>query len=127
MKYEYDPFDDGSNSILKERHLERSKEFIKKYAQDLHIIEQTIDESLSKVWDFDTDPIELDIKPYEQTSIIELAKTDNKLFSKIIIVFSSLCQEIKKLKSIVILFFFSKRIRLSKKKMNPKYSQKLFI
>jgi WASH complex subunit 7 len=101
MNYEYDPFDDGSNSILKERHLERSKEFIKKYAQDLHVIEQTIDESLSKVWDFDTDPIELDIKPYEQTSIIELAKTDNKLFSKIIIVFSSLCQEIKKLKSIV--------------------------
>lgn len=101
QEYTYDPFDDGSNSIRRERHLEKSREFINKYAKELRLIENTIDESLSKVWDIDTDPIELDIRPYEQTSIIELAKSDNKLFSKIIIVFSSLCAEIKKLKGIV--------------------------
>lgn len=99
--YQYDPFDDGSNTILKERQLEGMRDFVNKYSKNLHEIEEAIDESLSKVWDFDSDPVELDIKPYEQTTILELTKTDNKLFNKVMIVFGSLVGEIKKLKSIV--------------------------
>lgn len=35
--------------------------------------------------------------PYEQTSLLQLIKTDNKIFNKIITVLASLCSEMKAL------------------------------
>lgn len=36
--------------------------------------------------------------PYEQTSLLQLIKTDNKIFNKIITVLASLCSEMRSLK-----------------------------
>jgi len=55
--------------------------------------------------------VALSFQPYEQTKILELVKTDNKLFNKIIIVFASLCVEMRKLKEEVRNIFFSERER----------------
>lgn len=35
----------------------------------------------------------LDIQPYEQVPLVDLIKTDNKFFNKIIMAFASLCEE----------------------------------
>eukprot|EP00005_Dracoamoeba_jomungandri_P006864 CAMPEP_0174266912 /NCGR_PEP_ID=MMETSP0439-20130205/31901_1 /TAXON_ID=0 /ORGANISM="Stereomyxa ramosa, Strain Chinc5" /LENGTH=1083 /DNA_ID=CAMNT_0015354161 /DNA_START=59 /DNA_END=3310 /DNA_ORIENTATION=+ len=60
-------------------------------------MEEAIDESLSDVWDAMMDPVALHLDPYEQTKVINMIKTDNKLFNKIMLVFASLCVELRKL------------------------------
>lgn len=69
----------------------------------LQEVEEALDESLSEVWDAIVDPIALAIEPYEQTHILELVNTDNKVFNKIITVFGALCSEIKHLSETVLI------------------------
>jgi hypothetical protein len=38
------------------------------------------------------------LEPHEQTSVLELCKTDNRLFNKIMITFASLVAEVQRLK-----------------------------
>jgi WASH complex subunit 7 len=71
--------------------------FVQDFASQLRIIEETLDESLSDVWDSTVDPVGLSFEPYEQTKLVELTKSDNKLFNKILIVFASLSSEMKRL------------------------------
>ena len=47
----------------------------------------------SDAWDFATDPVALDIQPYEQVPLVDLIHTDNKFFNKIIMAFAALCDE----------------------------------
>ena len=71
--------------------------------------------SQSEVWDPLADPIgttrffllfvialilrqALIIEPHEQTSVLELCKTDNRLFNKLMITFASLVAEVQRLK-----------------------------
>lgn len=95
--WDFSPFDPGSTQHVEIEQQEKFAKFVQEYGAQLREIEEALDQSLSEVWDVDVDPISLDMRPYEQTTLLELIKTDNKLFNKIMIVFSSLSLELEKL------------------------------
>eukprot|EP00057_Strongylocentrotus_purpuratus_P007399 XP_011661873.1 PREDICTED: WASH complex subunit 7 [Strongylocentrotus purpuratus] len=96
--WEFDKFDDGSLKIVGEVQLRKYGKFLEEYATQLKGIEDALDESVGDVWDFTLDPISLQYLPCEQTSLLDLIKTDNKIFNKVITVFASLCCEVEQLK-----------------------------
>jgi WASH complex subunit 7 len=101
-RWETDPFDDGSSKLVGERQLQMMKEF-----EDLHVAElQRIwQRSLSAIGKSDhtaklrtghvRDPIGLWFQPYEQANLLELVKTDNKLFNKMTQTFAALSNEME--------------------------------
>ncbi|KAM6961159.1 WASH complex subunit 4 [Aplochiton taeniatus] len=96
--WEFDRFDDGSQKIHTEVQLKSYRKFLEDYTSQLRAIEEALDDSIGDVWDFTLDPIALKLLPYEQSSVLELIKTDNKILNKVITVYAALCSEVKKLK-----------------------------
>ncbi|XP_062316984.1 WASH complex subunit 4 isoform X1 [Osmerus eperlanus] len=96
--WEFDRFDDGSQKIHTEVQLKNYGRFLEEYTRHLRGIEDALDDSIGDVWDFTLDPIALKLLPYEQSSLLELIKTDNKVLNKVITVYAALCSEVKKLK-----------------------------
>uniref|UniRef100_A0A8C2WX21 WASH complex subunit 4 n=1 Tax=Cyclopterus lumpus TaxID=8103 RepID=A0A8C2WX21_CYCLU len=96
--WEFDRFDDGSQKIHTEVQLKNYSKFLEEYTSQLRGIEEALDDSIGDVWDFTLDPIALKLLPYEQSSLLELIKTDNKVLNKVITVYAALCSEVKKLK-----------------------------
>ncbi|KAI4825620.1 hypothetical protein KUCAC02_021300 [Chaenocephalus aceratus] len=96
--WEFDRFDDGSQKIHTEVQLKNYSKFLEDYTSQLRGIEEALDDSIGDVWDFTLDPIALKLLPYEQSSLLELIKTDNKVLNKVITVYAALCSEVKKLK-----------------------------
>ncbi|XP_078530725.1 WASH complex subunit 4 isoform X1 [Lissotriton helveticus] len=96
--WEFDRIDDGSQKIHAEVQLKQYGKFLEEYTSQLRRIENALDDSIGDVWDFNLDPIALKLVPYEQSSLLELIKTENKVLNKVITVFAALCCEIKKLK-----------------------------
>ncbi|KAK2158033.1 hypothetical protein LSH36_178g02040 [Paralvinella palmiformis] len=94
----YDQFDDGSQEIVSEVQLKKFQTFLQDYAQQLNDIEHALGESVSDSWDITLDPITLQFLPYEQTSLLQLVQTDNKILNKVITVLAALCCEMKSLK-----------------------------
>uniref|UniRef100_A0A8C3LGH8 WASH complex subunit 4 n=1 Tax=Chrysolophus pictus TaxID=9089 RepID=A0A8C3LGH8_CHRPC len=84
--------------IHAEVQLKNYGKFLEEYASQLKRIEDALDDSIGDVWDFSLDPIALKLLPYEQSSLLELIKTENKVLNKVITVYAALCCEIKKLK-----------------------------
>uniref|UniRef100_A0A8C5MSK7 WASH complex subunit 4 n=1 Tax=Leptobrachium leishanense TaxID=445787 RepID=A0A8C5MSK7_9ANUR len=97
-EWEFDRFDDGSQKIHAEVQLKNYGKFLEEYTSQLRRIENALDDSIGDVWDFNLDPIALKLVPYEQSSLLELIKTENKVLNKVITVYAALCCEIKKLK-----------------------------
>ncbi|KAL6474366.1 hypothetical protein MHYP_G00179270 [Metynnis hypsauchen] len=96
--WEFDRFDDGSQKIHTEVQLKNYGKFLEEYTSQLKAIEEALDDSIGDVWDFTLDPIALKLLPYEQSSLLELIKTENKVLNKVITVYAALCSEVKKLK-----------------------------
>ncbi|XP_016078665.1 PREDICTED: WASH complex subunit 7 isoform X3 [Miniopterus natalensis] len=96
--WEFDRVDDGSQKIHAEVQLKNYGKFLEEYTSQLRRIEDALDDSIGDVWDFNLDPIALKLLPYEQSSLLELIKTENKVLNKVITVYAALCCEIKKLK-----------------------------
>ncbi|MFT7812597.1 WASH complex subunit 7 [Arapaima gigas] len=96
--WEFDRFDDGSTKIHTEVQVKNYVKFLEDYTSQLKGIEDALDESIGDVWDFTLDPIALMLLPYEQSSLLELIKTENKVLNKVITVYAALCSEVKKLK-----------------------------
>lgn len=96
--WEFDRFDDGSQKIHTEVQVKNYERFLEEYTAQLQGIEEALDDSIGDVWDFTLDPIALKLLPYEQSSLLELIKTDNKVLNKVITVYAALCCEVKKLK-----------------------------
>ncbi|XP_039617760.1 WASH complex subunit 4 [Polypterus senegalus] len=96
--WEFDRFDDGSQKIHAEVQLKNYGKFLEEYTSQLKGIEDALDDTIGDVWDFTLDPVSLKLLPYEQSALLELIKTENKVFNKVITVFAALCCEIKKLK-----------------------------
>ncbi|KAM3833616.1 WASH complex subunit 4 isoform 2-T2 [Vipera latastei] len=96
--WEFDRVDDGSQKIHVEVQLKNYGKFLEAYTSQLKRIEDALDDSIGDVWDFNLDPIALSLLPYEQSSLLELIKTENKVLNKVITVYAALCCEIKKLK-----------------------------
>ncbi|RXM34723.1 WASH complex subunit 7 [Acipenser ruthenus] len=89
---------ESMNEIHAEVQLKNYGKFLEEYTSQLKGIEDALDESIGDVWDFTLDPIALQLLPYEQSSLLELIKTENKVLNKVITVYAALCCEIKKLK-----------------------------
>ncbi len=87
--------------LVGEQLLGKLTSLVQEYGTQLQEIETALDESLSEVWDFASDPISLYLQAYEQTNILQLVRSDNKVFNKVITVFGSLCVEIQTLKELV--------------------------
>uniref|UniRef100_A0A3B3TN11 WASH complex subunit 7-like n=1 Tax=Poecilia latipinna TaxID=48699 RepID=A0A3B3TN11_9TELE len=85
--WEFDRFDDGSQKIHTEVQLKNYSKFLEEYTSQLKGIEEALDDSIGDVWDFTLDPIALKLLPYEQTSLLELIKTDNKVKQSIVFFF----------------------------------------
>ncbi|XP_063053067.1 WASH complex subunit 4 [Engraulis encrasicolus] len=96
--WEFDRFDDGSQKIHTEVQLKNYGKFLEEYTSQLKGIEEALDDTIGDVWDFTLDPIALQLVPHEQSSLLELIKTDNKVLNKVITVYAALCSEVKKLK-----------------------------
>jgi WASH complex subunit 7 len=75
--------------------LDKMKVFVEQHSEELRKIESALDDTMTVGWDLDTDPISLEMTPYEQTTMLELIKTKSKPVSKVTLVFASLCQEIE--------------------------------
>ncbi|XP_053318537.1 WASH complex subunit 4 isoform X2 [Spea bombifrons] len=97
-EWEFDRFDDGSQKIHAEVQLKNYGKFLEEYSSQLRRIEDALDDSIGDVWDFSLDPIALKLVPYEQSTLLELIRTENKVLNKVITVYAALCCEIKKLK-----------------------------
>uniref|UniRef100_A0A8C5MTC3 WASH complex subunit 4 n=1 Tax=Leptobrachium leishanense TaxID=445787 RepID=A0A8C5MTC3_9ANUR len=103
-------FDRRKNAkIHAEVQLKNYGKFLEEYTSQLRRIENALDDSIGDVWDFNLDPIALKLVPYEQSSLLELIKTENKVLNKVITVYAALCCEIKKLKYEDILNNFKKK------------------
>ncbi|KAF4022605.1 hypothetical protein G4228_014463 [Cervus hanglu yarkandensis] len=76
--WEFDRVDDGSQKIHAEVQLKNYGKFLEEYTSQLRRIEDALDDSIGDVWDFNLDPIALKLLPYEQSSLLELIKTENK-------------------------------------------------
>ncbi|KAG5273076.1 hypothetical protein AALO_G00147380 [Alosa alosa] len=96
--WEFDRFDDGSQKIHTEVQLKNYGKFLEEYTSQLKGIEEALDDTIGDVWDFTLDPIALQLVPHEQSSLLELIKTENKVLNKVITVYAALCSEVKKLK-----------------------------
>ncbi|KAF3814503.1 hypothetical protein GH733_017661 [Mirounga leonina] len=80
--WEFDRVDDGSQKIHAEVQLKNYGKFLEEYTSQLRRIEDALDDSIGDVWDFNLDPIALKLLPYEQSSLLELIKTENKAETK---------------------------------------------
>jgi len=99
-EYKFDAFDDGSSRMVGKHQEEKMMSFCTEYATKLREMEETLDASLIEVWDPFGDAVELFVEPMESAGLVDLVKTDNKVLGKVILVFSSLCLEMRKLSRI---------------------------
>jgi len=106
MEYTFDPFDDGSSKLVGDQQLQKLRTFVDMYTRQLREYEEGLDQSLSEVWDASADPVALFIQPHEQAEMTQLSKTDNKIFSKVMSVFGTLCNQIRLLREAAETKFF---------------------
>eukprot|EP00048_Salpingoeca_helianthica_P015476 m.226982 g.226982 ORF g.226982 m.226982 type:complete len:1195 (+) comp17088_c0_seq1:325-3909(+) len=96
--WQFDEFDDGSQNIVGTVQLKNYREFLQEFSKQLLDIEDALDDTLSEAWDNQLDPIALDFSPRETISVLDLVKTENKVFSKVMAVFIAICREISELR-----------------------------
>eukprot|EP01136_Pigoraptor_vietnamica_P005657 Opistho-1_new@37581 len=99
-QWEFDAFDDGSTKEVKDFQQAQYTKFLEEHGVQLRNIEDAIqaDGAGSDAWDWNLDPIALHMVPYEQTSVLELVQTNNKILTKVLTALSSLCLEIHALR-----------------------------
>ncbi len=64
------------------------------FSKSLYKIEESLHHFPYNQLNFDSDPINFEAIPYEQASLLQLIRTDNKVLNKIVTVFSALISEI---------------------------------
>lgn len=89
--------DDGVVRIVGQLQLRKYGRFMEEFTTQLRSIEQSLDETISEAWDTESDAISLQHLPYENTTLLELISTDNKILNKVITVLAALCAEAKHL------------------------------
>jgi len=93
--YTFDEFNEGTERIAGELVIAKLTEFVTKHGTQLNDIECELEETLAEVWDANRDPISLQAKATEQTTLVDLIKTDNQILNKVMLVFTNNCLEIK--------------------------------
>ena len=79
--------------MAKNAEIKKYQNFLKIYSKSLYNLEDILNRFPSNQFNFDFDPINLEALPYEQASLLQLIKTDNKVLNKIVTVFAALCCE----------------------------------
>eukprot|EP01137_Pigoraptor_chileana_P013132 Opistho-2@66313 len=99
-QWEFDSFDDGSTKEVKDFQQNQYQRFLEEHDAQLRGVEDAIqaEGAGSDTWDWNLDPIALHIVPYEQTTVLELVQTNNKILTKVLTAFASLCLEINALR-----------------------------
>eukprot|EP01147_Barroeca_monosierra_P009157 gene9157-10362_t len=92
--WEREAFDNDTTKMIQERHKREFRNFLEEHAKHLVNIEDALDDSLGSNWDFFKEPISLKLSSFESTSILDLVTTDNKVLTKFVAVFATLCNEI---------------------------------
>lgn len=103
--WEVSGFDEGSHTIAIEKEQKAYLTFISDYSAQLAATKEALSVgNLSTVGQDSSDssmynsPIDWNLIPHEHTNFLQLAKTENVVLSKVIVVLSVLCFEVKQLK-----------------------------
>ncbi|GFG31853.1 hypothetical protein Cfor_02661 [Coptotermes formosanus] len=99
VELDSDRLEDGIHKIAGEVQLRTYGQFLDEYGTQLRGIEDALEDSMCGSWDMDLDPISLQFTPYEYTTLLQLIDTDNKVLNKILVVFATLCAEVRCLQS----------------------------
>ncbi|PNF21208.1 hypothetical protein B7P43_G05087, partial [Cryptotermes secundus] len=99
VEWDYDRLEDGTHKIAGEVQLRSYGRFLEEYGAQLKGIEEALEDSVCDSWDVSLGPIYLQFVPYEHTTLLQLIDTDNKVLNKILVVFATLCAEVRYLKS----------------------------
>lgn len=83
------------NKIMGEVQLRRYGRFIENYAKQLNSIEESF---LNGSVPFGGDPINVKLIRQEESEVLELVDTDNKVLNKVVSVFAALCMEVRERK-----------------------------
>jgi WASH complex subunit 7 len=87
-----------------EIHQQKLEQFSTKYKNHIEEIEEALDEFLIGIWDRDIEPAFFDLTSQEQFPLIDHFVSDNKILSKVLLVFAALCLEVQTLKEAVTLY-----------------------
>lgn len=79
------------------------QKYLKSYSDFTDALNNDIGEEViyetSALWDFTLKPAFIQVAPYESIDLVDLVKTENRGLNKVILVLSSLCEEVYHLKS----------------------------
>lgn len=81
--------------------MDNMRQFVEKHADKLKEIEDDLGDRISRGWDFNSDPVDISVAPYEQTTILDLVKMKSKPIKQRTIAFAALCDEVANLKTAV--------------------------
>ncbi|XP_049805094.1 WASH complex subunit 4 [Schistocerca nitens] len=93
--WDYDKTEDGCQKIAGELQLRKYGKFLEDYGNQLKGIEAALAESICSTLDCRTDPVGIKLSPHENTSLLQIIDTDNKVLNKVVTVFASLCKEVR--------------------------------
>ncbi|XP_021927247.1 WASH complex subunit 4 isoform X2 [Zootermopsis nevadensis] len=99
VEWDYNRLEDGTHKIAGEIQLRTYGQFLEEYGAQLKGIEEALEDSVCDSWDVSLNPISLQFVPYERTTLLQLIDTDNKVLNKILVVFATLCAEVRYLQS----------------------------
>lgn len=89
--------DEGVVRIVGQLQLRKYGKFMEDLTTQFKNIEQSLDQSITEAWDVDSDLIAIQWDPVENTTLLELISTDNKVLNKVMTVLAALCSEMKEL------------------------------
>ena len=103
--WEVSGFDEGSHTIAIEKEQKSYLTFISEYSAQLSAMKEALSVgNLSTAGPENIDsslydsPIDWNLTPHEHTNFLQLTRTENVVLSKVIVVLSVLCYEVKQLK-----------------------------
>ncbi|KAA6379640.1 MAG: putative WASH complex subunit 4 [Streblomastix strix] len=92
--FEFDPFSDEKQMPPDEVHLLKFRTFTNQFKHDIHNLHNILNSSASDDWDSVYFPFQLDLRPFEQYSVLRMiTETENETLERIIKVFTDLAIE----------------------------------
>ena len=98
-EYQYDAFSGDPDKSAQELQLEKLVAFMDEYGKKLNDIADALDESFTKAWNVDTDPLCFDMSAVECLDFSDLLHSDNPNLDKVVSIFSYLQLEAHRLKA----------------------------
>jgi WASH complex subunit 7 len=79
--------------LAKNAEIKKFRSYLEAYSKNLYQIEESLHHFPNNQLNYDSDPINFEAIPYEQGSLLQLVRTDNKVLNKIVTVFAALISE----------------------------------